>query len=184
MVEKIKVTGHTSEEFAGMGNEKAFRARVLQSQKLRGVVKNYAAKLCLVVLICATVSDLSAAKKKKTKDFGNQVETVKVDRPSIPKDNPISSSLGQQMIEADWLFQANHNPDQKQIAQEIVWARDLAARIGKMNGAPKLDGYLSELSTLENKLKTEKDHKKLYIQVRVVERKLGAIPFAKRKRSA
>jgi len=77
------------------------------------------------------------------------------------------------MLEADWLFQADDNPDQKRITQEIAWARDLAARISKMDGAPKLDGHLSELSKLEKQLKTETDHKKLYLQVRAVKRKIA-----------
>jgi len=102
-----------------------------------------------------------------------QIETREVNWPEIPKNRPLSQKVGQQMLEADWLFQADDNPDQKRITQEIAWARDLAARIRKMDGAPKLDGYLSELSQLEEQLDTETDQKKLYIQVRVVKRKIA-----------
>jgi len=176
-----------------MEKKKAFTRRLLSSQKLRGVMKSSAAKLCLGMLVLTAASDLSAGKKNKKKARQKteaktapakkkkkgrktdkaKVEAVKIEWPAISKDKQISSSVGQQMIEADWLFQANHNPDQKRIEQEIAWARDLADRIGKMNGAPKLDGYLNELATLEEKLKTETDHKKLYIQVRVVKRKIA-----------
>ena len=103
----------------------------------------------------------------------SNVETRAIDWPERPRDKPLDERVGQQMLEADWLFQADDNPDAKRIVQELAWARDLAARIGKLAGAPKLEGYLSELSKLEKQLATETDHKKLYIQVRVVKRKIA-----------
>jgi len=168
-----KFTGDASRVFGGPGDKNAFKKGMFSPQQLRGVMKESATKLCLGILICGVVSDLSAAGKKKPEKADTKVETVEINWPAIPKDKPISQDIGQQMIEADWLFQANYNPDQKRIAQEIAWARDLAARIGKMRGAPKLNGYLGELSKLEKQLETETDHKKLYIQVRVVKRKIA-----------
>jgi len=150
------------------------------------VIASKAVKLCLGMLLFAAVSDSSLAGKKKKKKpkekvekkdgWGKKSQTAvdmkRINWGEIPKSGQLSEKVGQQLLEADWLFQANEKPDQKRVAQEISWARDLAARIGEMNGAPKLDGYLSELSKLEEQLKTEADYKKLYIQVRVVKRKI------------
>jgi len=124
--------------------------------------------LIIGTLCLASALSAYAAKKPRIK-----VETREINWPEIAESRPLSRKVGQEMLEADWLFQADGNPNEKRIVQEIAWARELAARISKMDGAPKLDGYLGALSKLEKQLDTETDRKKLYLEVRAAKRKIA-----------
>jgi hypothetical protein len=40
-------------------------------------------------------------------------------------------------LQKDWLYQADGRPTKTRIAQEIQWARDMAARMEKRSDAPE-----------------------------------------------
>jgi len=89
------------------------------------------------------------------------------------------SPEGAAQLEADWLFQCDNTPTLAKAKQEIVYAREMAARIAKLDGAPNLSNQLAKLDAIEKKIdatqETEASARELYIAIRYAKR---AIAFA------
>jgi hypothetical protein len=82
---------------------------------------------------------------------------------------------GQAQLEADWLMQCENKPTVKRISDEIVWGRQLAARLTKLKGCKSLKAPLDTLTQLEKQVagaKTPEAIKKLYFEVRAAKRKI------------
>ena len=60
--------------------------------------------------------------------------------------------LAEDRLEADWLFQVDGQPTSYSARQEIVWARELAARLTQQPNAPDLSQELAELDQIERRL--------------------------------
>jgi hypothetical protein len=84
----------------------------------------------------------------------------------------VSAETPDAVLEADWLFQADNKPTFKRVEQEIVWTRELAARLSKMEKAPDLNLELGKLATLEKQIH-QTDVKALYLNVRRVKRRIA-----------
>ncbi len=77
-------------------------------------------------------------------------------------------------LETDWLIQAGNKPTFALAKQEIGWARELAARIAKIKGAPDLSKALADLAAVEKKYASVKESpdtaRAFYFAVRKVKR--------------
>ncbi|MHC4644509.1 MAG: HzsA-related protein [Planctomycetota bacterium] len=58
------------------------------------------------------------------------------------------------MLESDWLFQADDQPLDERAGREIVWARELAARIVARADKPDVTTELAELDKLQKRLES------------------------------
>jgi formylglycine-generating enzyme required for sulfatase activity len=82
------------------------------------------------------------------------------------------------LVESDWLFQANGNTAPKISMQEIAWARELAARLATNPKAPSFKTELAELADIEKKLAKfdieidDDETKAMYLAVRRVKRQI------------
>ena len=84
-----------------------------------------------------------------------------------------TSEKGIAQLEADWLFQCDNEPTFDKAKAEIGYARQVAKRLAKLEGAPDLTAQLAALDELEKKVDakdgTEKD---LYLAVRRAKREI------------
>ena len=84
-----------------------------------------------------------------------------------------TSEKGIAQLEADWLFQCDNEPTFDKAKAEIGYARQVAERLAKLEGAPDLTAQLAALDELEKKVDakdgTEKD---LYLAVRRAKREI------------
>lgn len=87
---------------------------------------------CAVVSVCAAAEPPKQATPPS--DAGKQVQ-----------EPPASAG----MLEKDWLYQAERTPLAERTLQEITWAREIAARMSKVAGAPDLRAELAQLDQLE-----------------------------------
>jgi len=79
------------------------------------------------------------------------------------------------MLVAEWLFQADQQPLKQRALQEIVWGREMAARLGKRPKAPDLGGELEALAAAEARLKALPGNdgvERLYMEVRRIKRRI------------
>jgi len=109
--------------------------------------------------------------------------------PSMPPTEPPTRTLSEAkaaaVLEADWLFQAEGKPLAARAAEEIGWARVLAARLARSPKTPDPAAELAQLDALERRLAEKPDEaaaRPLYFAVRAVKRRLAlanpAVDFA------
>jgi hypothetical protein len=102
--------------------------------------------------------------------------------PNTPRTSDLSAQAARELLCRDWLYQVDDDPSIVKIQREIVWARELAARL-LATGSQDLDltKHLTELDALESQAGAAKDvdekggDAELYFRVREVKR---AIAFA------
>lgn len=73
-----------------------------------------------------------------------------------PETRTLTAQEAAQALENDWLFQAMGEPLLDRAAKEIVWTRQLAARLSRHPQAPDLSAELKDLDALEQRLPKEK----------------------------
>ena len=92
--------------------------------------------------------------------------------PSTPETRTLTAEEARKALERDWLHQADRNPTPERIADEIKWARELAARIHA--DFPEKGGSAKELATLAKLEKQAAElkapDKDLYFKVREIKR--------------
>ncbi|MBT5605878.1 MAG: hypothetical protein HOJ57_08055 [Lentisphaerae bacterium] len=95
-------------------------------------------------------------------------------RPATPETRNLPPDEAQEVLERDWLHQANRNATPERILQEITWARKLAARISAAtDDAVDLSTDLEQLIALEAKAReTSGKDTDLYVAVRAVKRRI------------
>jgi len=71
---------------------------------------------------------------------------------ATPETRSLTVSEAELVLRRDWLFQAQGEPLGPRTAQELQWARELAARLGRRQPAPDLAAELRELDALEERL--------------------------------
>ncbi|MHC4404956.1 MAG: TolB family protein, partial [Planctomycetota bacterium] len=97
--------------------------------------------------------------------------------PAEPETRDLAAEEAQAVLQRDWLFQADDNPTRKRTADEVQWARALAARLHK-TGGPDLSAQLAELDVLEERLEALEEGagaeavRKVYLDVRRVKRRI------------
>ena len=69
-----------------------------------------------------------------------------------PETRMLSQAESAEVLEEDWLFQADDRPTHERIRDEIRWTRELASRISERPGAPDLSEELTELDSLAGRL--------------------------------
>jgi hypothetical protein len=72
--------------------------------------------------------------------------------PTEPATRTLSAQEAAQILERDWLFQAADDRLDARAVKEIGWARDLAARLSRIDGAPDFSAELEELADLESRI--------------------------------
>ena len=98
--------------------------------------------------------------------------------PSEPPTKTLPKNKAREILEADWLFQANNKPTQKRILDEILWAGQLASRLMQNPDTSDLKGDLDELEKLQSQLTKSKNDfseaklRQLYLAVRSVKRRI------------
>ena len=97
--------------------------------------------------------------------------------PATPETRDLTADEARRAREADWLHQAGNNPSPQRIAEEIRWARRLAARIrGETEAAtapPRFTRELAELDDLARKAAALKGpDRELYLRVRRAKRRI------------
>ena len=75
-----------------------------------------------------------------------------------PATRTLSQEEASQILERDWLFQAMGEPLLERVAQEIAWARELAARLSRAQQAPDVTAELKQLNALEKRLAEVRDN--------------------------
>lgn len=99
--------------------------------------------------------------------------------PTEPQTRTLSAVEAAAVLETDWLFQADNSPTIKRISDEILWARQLAAKHTQTAKTPDLKSSLDELDRLQTRLAALKDNasdaeaRKLYLAVRSVKRRIA-----------
>jgi hypothetical protein len=69
-----------------------------------------------------------------------------------PETKTLSPAEASRVLERDWLYQAVGERLSARTAQEILWARQLAARLAQLQAAPDVSAELRELDELEQRL--------------------------------
>ena len=69
-----------------------------------------------------------------------------------PETRALTAEEAALTLERDWLFQAMGEPLLERTAQEIVWARELAARLSRHRHTPDTSAELARLDVLEKRL--------------------------------
>ena len=69
-----------------------------------------------------------------------------------PQTRTLTAGEAALVLERDWLFQAMGEPLLDRAAKEIVWARDLTARLSRGRHAPELTAELKDLEVLQKRL--------------------------------
>ena len=100
-------------------------------------------------------------------------------RPFEPSTRDLSPPQAAEVLQSDWLFQADNNPTVERALQEVGWTRELAARLKKNPKTPDLVADLAELDRLEKRLSAPETKaqgpaaaKELYLAVRAVKRRI------------
>ncbi len=95
-------------------------------------------------------------------------------RPETPPTRDLSPEEARQVLERDWLHQADGHPTPERIRQEIVWARQMADRITAAHpGQVDFTAELAQLVELEKQAeKLTHEDRALYFQVREVKRRI------------
>jgi len=75
-----------------------------------------------------------------------------IENPTTPETRTREPQEAQAALERDWLFQAEGKPLAQRAAEEIGWARQLAARLATNPKTPSLESELAELDALEKRL--------------------------------
>ncbi len=87
-----------------------------------------------------------------------------------------SAACANPQLEADWLFQCDHAPTLEKARQELVWARQLAARLAQMKGSADLSEQLGSLAAIEKQLGASAESPRaatdLYLAVRRIKREI------------
>jgi len=95
--------------------------------------------------------------------------------PSTPETRDLTADEARRALEADWLHQAGNNPSPRRIAEEIRWARKMAARIRReaSTAGPDFTGELAKLDDLARQAAALKGpDPQLYFRVRQVKRRI------------
>jgi hypothetical protein len=74
------------------------------------------------------------------------------DNPATPPTQTLGADQAEAVLQRDWLFQAEGKPLDQRTADEIGWARQLAARLTRNPRTPDLQCELAELDALEKRL--------------------------------
>ncbi|MFQ6130656.1 MAG: LamG-like jellyroll fold domain-containing protein, partial [Armatimonadota bacterium] len=95
-------------------------------------------------------------------------------KPETPPTRNLTKAQAREVLERDWLHQANQDPTPERIRSEIAWTRQLASRI-ELSSPGDLD-FARELSEL-NELKRRAEalssaDRELYFEVRTVKRRV------------
>ena len=72
--------------------------------------------------------------------------------PVTPPTRTLDAQEAEELLQRDWLFQAEAKPLAERTAEEIGWARQLAVRLARSAQAPDLRRDLAELDVLEKRL--------------------------------
>ena len=87
-----------------------------------------------------------------------------------------TTEKGIAQLEADYLFQCDNEPTFEKARQEIVYARAVADRLSKMDGAPDLAPQLKALAEVEQKYadvqETPESAREFYLAVRRAKREI------------
>ncbi len=96
------------------------------------------------------------------------------DNPETPPTRTLSPQEAEAALRRDWIFQAMGQPLGTRARQEIGWARELAARLALLPGAPDLRAECAELDGLAKQLDAlgSGDAAGLYFAVRRVKRQI------------
>ncbi len=95
-----------------------------------------------------------------------------------PETRTLTAAEGEELLAREWLFQAEGKPLDKRAGQEVAWAREMAARLGKADNPPDLKAELTRLAKLEQSLKAlpakggAQTSEELYLAVRRVKRQI------------
>jgi len=99
--------------------------------------------------------------------------------PKEPATRTLTPAEATAVLESDWLFQADNKPTAKRIADEILWARQLAWRLAENAKTASIESELAELEKMEEQvaqLGTSGQPGKLrelYLAVRSVKRRIA-----------
>ncbi len=97
---------------------------------------------------------------------------VRIVNPATPETRTLSPGEADDALRRDWLFQAGGRPTVKRVAQEILWARQLAARLRENPDPPDLSRELGELDVLEKRLDNKPEINEVYYQARRIKRRI------------
>ena len=90
-----------------------------------------------------------------------------------PETRTLTAEEADQLLEAEWLFQADRTPDIAKARAEIQYAREMATRLTGKPGARDPAKERAELAQLEKNLAApDADAKALYLEVRRVKRRI------------
>ncbi|NIA14194.1 MAG: hypothetical protein GWP08_08935 [Nitrospiraceae bacterium] len=94
--------------------------------------------------------------------------------PATPETRPLTADEARDVLERDWLFQADGQPAPKRIRDEIQWARRLAGRIERAHpGEVDFTGELKALAKLSAAARKAKGPDRgLYLKVRAIKRRI------------
>ena len=95
--------------------------------------------------------------------------------PETPETRDLGAEAARECIEADWRFQADHNPSPQRILDEIAWTRGLAGRIQDEAGLPgAFSAELADLAALKAKAEALAEPSEvLYFEVRALKRSIA-----------
>ena len=85
--------------------------------------------------------------------YGQMIVPATHSRPSTPETRALTAAEAREALERDWLFQAIGEPLAERAGKELVWARELAARLAAACPAPDLAPELAELAAIEEGLR-------------------------------
>jgi hypothetical protein len=105
--------------------------------------------LQVAALACVVLAGLAAAQgqDRPARTYGQMIIPPILPTPVEPATRTLPAEEAEETLRRDWLFQAMGEPLAQRAGKEIVWARELATRLGG-----KAAGELAELETLEKRL--------------------------------
>ncbi len=80
---------------------------------------------------------------------------ITVENPSTPATRTLSPAEAESALQRDWLYQAEGKPLLQRAAEEIGWARRLAARLARAPNPPNVTEDLARLHSLEAAVKND-----------------------------
>ena len=96
-------------------------------------------------------------------------------KPAEPPTRTLTDAEAADVLERDWIFQAEGRPLAARAAEEVRWARQLAARLAANPRTPDLAGDLAELDALSKRIDARPDEaaaREVYLAVRAAKRRL------------
>lgn len=104
-----------------------------------------------------------------------------------PETRTLGAFEANELLEDEWIYQAEGKPFGERAGEEIAWAREMAARLLAANPAPDLRRELARLDEIEARLSTlparAPESRALYLDVRRVKRQImfsnPAVDFSK-----